>query len=49
MIEKYPDDAPDKMTGEAEAQGWSFDLIEAQDGDMISIAGGCICCSFGND
>ena len=25
------------------------DLIEAQDGDMISIAGGCICCSFGND
>ena len=25
------------------------DLIEARDGDMISIAGGCICCSFGND
>jgi G3E family GTPase len=25
------------------------DLIEAKDGDLISIAGGCICCSFGND
>lgn len=25
------------------------DLIEAQDDTMISIAGGCICCSFGND
>ena len=25
------------------------DLIEAQDDDLISIAGGCICCSFGND
>ena len=25
------------------------DLIEADDGDMISIAGGCICCSYGSD
>lgn len=25
------------------------DLIEAEDGDIISIAGGCVCCSFGND
>ena len=25
------------------------DLIEAQDGDVISIAGGCVCCSFGSD
>ena len=25
------------------------DLIEADDGDMISIAGGCVCCSFGDD
>ena len=25
------------------------DLIEAQDEDLISIAGGCICCSFGSD
>ena len=25
------------------------DLIEAQDDTLISIAGGCICCSFGND
>ncbi|MEX0283188.1 MAG: GTP-binding protein [Paracoccaceae bacterium] len=25
------------------------DLIEAQDDELISIAGGCICCSFGND
>jgi len=25
------------------------DLIEAQDDTMISIAGGCICCSYGND
>lgn len=25
------------------------DLIEAEDEDMISIAGGCICCSFGDD
>ena len=25
------------------------DLIEAEDGEMISIAGGCICCSFGDD
>ncbi|MEM9966683.1 MAG: CobW family GTP-binding protein [Pseudomonadota bacterium] len=25
------------------------DLIEAQDDDLISIAGGCICCSFGSD
>ena len=25
------------------------DLIEARDDDMISIAGGCICCSFGSD
>ncbi|UWR22024.1 GTP-binding protein [Sulfitobacter sp. S190] len=25
------------------------DLIEAQDETMISIAGGCVCCSYGND
>lgn len=25
------------------------DLIEAEDDSLISIAGGCICCSFGND
>jgi G3E family GTPase len=25
------------------------DLIEAQDDDVISIAGGCVCCSFGSD
>jgi len=25
------------------------DLIEARDTDLISIAGGCICCSFGSD
>jgi len=25
------------------------DLIEAQSDDLISIAGGCICCSFGSD
>lgn len=25
------------------------DLIESQDEDVISIAGGCICCSYGND
>lgn len=25
------------------------DLIEAQDEDIISIAGGCVCCSFGSD
>jgi len=25
------------------------DLIEAQGDDIISIAGGCVCCSFGND
>ena len=25
------------------------DLIEARDGNLISIAGGCICCSFGSD
>lgn len=25
------------------------DLIEAQDDDIISLAGGCVCCSFGND
>ena len=25
------------------------DLIEAQDEDLISIAGGCICCSYGDD
>ena len=25
------------------------DLIVAEDENMISIAGGCICCSFGND
>jgi len=25
------------------------DLIEARDGNLINIAGGCICCSFGSD
>ena len=25
------------------------DLIDARDEDMISIAGGCVCCSYGND
>ena len=25
------------------------DLIEAQEDDLISIAGGCVCCSFGSD
>ena len=25
------------------------DLIEARDGNLISISGGCICCSFGSD
>lgn len=25
------------------------DLIEAQDDSLISIAGGCVCCSYGND
>jgi len=25
------------------------DLIEAQSGDVLSIAGGCVCCSFGSD
>jgi G3E family GTPase len=25
------------------------DLIEAEDDDLISIAGGCVCCSFGSD
>ena len=25
------------------------DLIEAEDDDIISITGGCVCCSFGND
>ena len=25
------------------------DLIEADDGEVLSLAGGCICCSFGND
>ena len=25
------------------------DLIEAKSGDLISIAGGCICCAFGSD
>ncbi len=25
------------------------DLVEAQDGSTISIAGGCVCCSFGSD
>jgi len=25
------------------------DLIEAQSEDLISLAGGCVCCSFGND
>ena len=25
------------------------DLIEAQSGDLVSIAGGCVCCSFGSD
>lgn len=25
------------------------DLIEAEDGQMISIAGGCVCCAYGDD
>jgi len=25
------------------------DLIEAEGDDIISIAGGCVCCSYGND
>ena len=25
------------------------DLIEAQDDDIISLSGGCVCCSYGND
>ena len=25
------------------------DLIEAEDDNLISLAGGCICCSYGND
>lgn len=25
------------------------DLIEGQDGEVLSLAGGCICCSFGSD
>jgi len=25
------------------------ELIEAQDGDVISLSGGCICCSYGDD
>lgn len=25
------------------------DLIEAQEGDVISLSGGCVCCSYGND
>ena len=25
------------------------DLIEAEEDDLISIAGGCVCCSFGSD
>lgn len=25
------------------------DLIESQSGDVISLAGGCVCCSFGSD
>jgi len=25
------------------------DLIEAEDGDVLSLAGGCVCCSFGSD
>jgi len=25
------------------------DLIESEDGDVISLTGGCVCCSYGND
>lgn len=25
------------------------DLIQAQDGDVISLSGGCVCCSYGDD
>ena len=25
------------------------DLIEARDGDLLAIAGGCVCCSYGSD
>ncbi len=29
--------------------GIDADLIEADDGNVISLSGGCICCSYGND
>ena len=25
------------------------DLVEAEEGDVISLSGGCVCCSYGND
>ena len=25
------------------------DLIESEDGDVINLSGGCVCCSYGND
>ncbi len=25
------------------------ELVEAEDGDVISLSGGCVCCSYGND
>ena len=29
--------------------GIDADLIEARDGDVLELAGGCVCCSFGSD
>ena len=29
--------------------GIDADLIESQDGDVINLAGGCVCCSYGSD
>lgn len=29
--------------------GIDADLIEAREGDVINLAGGCVCCSFGSD
>ena len=37
------------MVNEFGALPIDADLIEAQGDDLISIAGGCICCSFGSD
>ncbi|HRJ68303.1 MAG TPA: GTP-binding protein [Beijerinckiaceae bacterium] len=37
------------MVNDFGAMAIDADLIEAQEEDLISIAGGCICCSFGSD